>query len=86
MPARVFVDRGGILRFIVALTDHSLRPEPEDTLAALRLTPNGVKAAADVEDDFSLCRGSRGIGVRWFGRGALLDVANKGWRFPLSLT
>lgn len=36
MPARVCVDRGGVIRSIVVQTDHSLRPEPEATLVALR--------------------------------------------------
>ncbi len=36
MPASVCVDRGGVIRSMVAQTDHTLRPEPEATIERLR--------------------------------------------------
>ena len=36
LPARLVVDRDGILRSIEAHPDYTVRPEPEHTLAALR--------------------------------------------------
>jgi len=36
LPARLVVDRDGILRSIEAHPDYTVRPEPEATLAALR--------------------------------------------------
>ena len=36
LPARFMVDRGGIIRYSEAAVDHTVRPEPEDTIAALK--------------------------------------------------
>ena len=36
LPARFIVDRGGIIRYSEATVDHTVRPEPEDTIAALK--------------------------------------------------
>ena len=36
VPARYIVDRGGIIRYSEATIDHTVRPEPEDTIAALK--------------------------------------------------
>lgn len=36
MPARFIVDRGGVVRYAQADPDYTKRPEPEDTVAALR--------------------------------------------------
>jgi len=36
LPARLIVDRQGIVRLSEANADYTLRPEPADTLAALR--------------------------------------------------
>jgi peroxiredoxin len=36
MPARFIVDQGGIIRDAQSDPDYTTRPEPEDTLAALR--------------------------------------------------
>ena len=36
IPARFIVDRGGIIRYSEASVDHTVRPEPEDTIAALK--------------------------------------------------
>ena len=36
IPARFIVDRGGIIRYSEATVDHTVRPEPEDTIAALK--------------------------------------------------
>jgi peroxiredoxin len=36
VPARFVIDRGGIVRAIEADPDYTTRPEPEETLAALR--------------------------------------------------
>ena len=37
MPARFVVDRAGIIRSVESDPDYTTRPEPEDTLAALRV-------------------------------------------------
>jgi peroxiredoxin len=36
LPARLIVDQGGIIRYAQINTDHTVRPEPEDALAALQ--------------------------------------------------
>ena len=36
MPARFVIDRGGIIRSAESDPDYTTRPEPEETLAALR--------------------------------------------------
>jgi peroxiredoxin len=36
MPARFVIDRRGIIRYAESDPDYTIRPEPEDTLAALR--------------------------------------------------
>jgi peroxiredoxin len=36
MPARFVIDRGGIVRYAESDPDYTTRPEPEDTLTALR--------------------------------------------------
>jgi peroxiredoxin len=36
MPARFIIDRGGIIRYAEADPDYTRRPEPEDTLQALK--------------------------------------------------
>jgi peroxiredoxin len=36
MPARFVIDRRGIIRYADSDPDYTTRPEPEDTLAALR--------------------------------------------------
>jgi peroxiredoxin len=36
MPARFIIDRRGIIRYAQSDPDYTTRPEPEDTLAALR--------------------------------------------------
>ena len=36
IPARFIVDRGGIIRYSEASVDHTVRPEPEETIAALK--------------------------------------------------
>ena len=36
MPARFVVDRAGVIRYAESDPDYTTRPEPEDTLAALR--------------------------------------------------
>ena len=36
LPARFIVDRGGIIRYSNATVDYTVRPEPEDTIAALK--------------------------------------------------
>ena len=36
MPARFVIDRRGIIRSTESDPDYTTRPEPEDTLAALR--------------------------------------------------
>ena len=36
MPARFVIDRRGIIRYAESDPDYTTRPEPEDTLAALR--------------------------------------------------
>ena len=36
LPARFIVDRGGIIRYSEATVDHTVRPEPEATIAALK--------------------------------------------------
>ena len=36
MPARFVIDRRGVIRFAESDADYTTRPEPEDTLAALR--------------------------------------------------
>jgi peroxiredoxin len=35
-PARFIIDRGGVIRYSEALVDHTVRPEPGDTIAALK--------------------------------------------------
>jgi peroxiredoxin len=36
MPARFVIDRGGVVRYAESDPDYTTRPEPEDTLTALR--------------------------------------------------
>lgn len=36
MPARFVIDTGGVIRYADSDPDYTTRPEPEDTLAALR--------------------------------------------------
>jgi peroxiredoxin len=36
MPARFVIDRGGVIRSAESDPDYTTRPEPDDTLAALR--------------------------------------------------
>ncbi|MCG8424882.1 MAG: hypothetical protein MJE77_43915 [Proteobacteria bacterium] len=36
MPARFVVDTGGTIHYADAAADYTVRPEPEETLAALR--------------------------------------------------
>jgi peroxiredoxin len=36
MAARFIIDRGGIVRYAEVTTNHTVRPEPEDTIAALK--------------------------------------------------
>ena len=36
MPARFIIDEQGIIRYAESDPDYTTRPEPEDTLAALR--------------------------------------------------
>lgn len=36
MAARFIIDRGGIVRYAEVTPDHTVRPEPEDTIAALK--------------------------------------------------
>jgi len=36
IPARFIVNSGGIIRYSEATVDHTVRPEPEDTIAALK--------------------------------------------------
>ena len=36
MPARFIIDRGGTIRYAQADPDYTVRPEPSETLAALR--------------------------------------------------
>jgi peroxiredoxin len=36
VPARYVVDRDGIIRYAVADPDYTVRPEPDETLAAVR--------------------------------------------------
>ena len=36
MPARFVIDRRGVIRYADSDPDYTTRPEPEDTLAALR--------------------------------------------------
>ena len=36
MPARFVIDRGGIIRYVDSDPDYTTRPEPEDTVTALR--------------------------------------------------
>ena len=39
MPARFAIDRDGVIRWAEADPDYTTRPEPEDTVAALRALP-----------------------------------------------
>lgn len=39
MPARYIIDRGGVIRYAQVEPDHSIRPEPEHTIAALKQLP-----------------------------------------------
>ena len=39
MPARFIVDRDGVIRYAQADPDYTVRPEPADTVAALRALP-----------------------------------------------
>ena len=41
MPARFVIDRAGVIRSAESDPDYTTRPEPEDTLAALRALPGG---------------------------------------------
>jgi peroxiredoxin len=36
MPGRFVIDQGGIIRYAESDPDYTIRPEPDDTLAALR--------------------------------------------------
>lgn len=36
IPARFIVDRSGIIRYSEATVDHTVRPEPQETIAALK--------------------------------------------------
>jgi len=36
MPARYIIDPGGIIRYAEVEPDYTVRPEPEDTIAALK--------------------------------------------------
>ncbi len=36
MPARFVVDQGGVVRYSEVNPDYTMRPEPEDTLAAMK--------------------------------------------------
>ena len=36
MPARYIIDREGLVRYAEVSPDHTVRPEPEDTIAALK--------------------------------------------------
>jgi peroxiredoxin len=39
MPARFVIDRQGVIRAAESDPDYTTRPEPEETLAALRVLP-----------------------------------------------
>jgi peroxiredoxin len=39
IPARFLLDPAGIVRWVEADPDYTMRPEPEETLAALRVLP-----------------------------------------------
>ena len=39
MPARLIIDRQGIIRYAEINPDYTVRPDPEETLAALRAIP-----------------------------------------------
>ena len=41
MPARFIVDRSGVIRYAQADPDYTTRPEPDETLQALRALPKG---------------------------------------------
>lgn len=41
MPARFIIDRSGTIRYAQSDPDYTTRPEPEDTLAALRALVGG---------------------------------------------
>jgi peroxiredoxin len=41
MPGRFIVDRGGVIRYAQADPDYTTRPEPDETLQALRALPGG---------------------------------------------
>ena len=41
MPARFIVDQGGVIRYAQADPDYTTRPEPDETLQALRALPRG---------------------------------------------
>ena len=36
LPARLIIDQGGVIRYAEINTDYTVRPEPEDTLEALK--------------------------------------------------
>jgi peroxiredoxin len=36
MPATYIIDREGLVRYAEVSPDHTVRPEPEDTIAALK--------------------------------------------------
>ena len=36
LPARLIIDQGGIIRYAEINADYTVRPDPEDTLAALK--------------------------------------------------
>jgi peroxiredoxin len=41
MPARFIVDQGGVIRYAQADPDYTTRPEPDETLQALRALSKG---------------------------------------------
>jgi len=41
MPARFIVDAGGVIRYAQADPDYTTRPEPDETLQALRTLSGG---------------------------------------------
>jgi len=43
IPARFVIDQQGLIRYAESDPDYTTRPEPEDTLAALRALPKTLK-------------------------------------------
>ena len=41
IPARFIVDQGGVIRYAQADPDYTTRPDPDETLHALRALPRG---------------------------------------------